>query len=96
MEFHVPFANALQWATTEALPAQQAELQRLMEEYQPDSPQIKWMEQAVWLNASHKALLGLLTGPPGRKLSFDPQDMLNISIVHCKAAFGSSGSCLFI
>lgn len=67
-----------------------------MAEYQPDSPQIKWMEQADWLGASHKALLGTLTGPAGRKLSWNPQDMLNISIVHCKAAFGSSGGCLFI
>ncbi|CAM1509596.1 Fc.00g033350.m01.CDS01 [Cosmosporella sp. VM-42] len=84
------------WATTDALPAQQAELQRLMTEYQPDFPQISWMEQAVWLNSSHKCLLTQVSGSGGGEARWEGQEMLNISMVHCKGAFGLTGSHAFL
>ena len=88
--------NTEQWATTDALPAQRAELERLMTEYQPDFPEIKWMEQAVWLQESHKVLRGTLFGLIPDSPTGEFVEMLNISMVHCKAAFGASSGCLFV
>lgn len=81
-----------QWAITDSLRGQQAELQRLMEEYQPDSPLINWMEQAAWLKASHKTLLDQVAGRASSESSWDG----HLSMVHCMAGFGPSGSCLFV
>ncbi|KAF4980781.1 hypothetical protein FZEAL_3295 [Fusarium zealandicum] len=72
-----------------------AELERLMAEYQPDFPQIRWMQQAVWLKSWHRFLLGQLSGSNSSEASWDGKEPLNISMVNCKAAFGPSGSCMF-
>ncbi|RTE74820.1 hypothetical protein BHE90_010744 [Fusarium euwallaceae] len=88
---YIPPCLAGVWAITDSLHVQQAELQRLMEEYQPDSPLINWMEQAVWLKASHKTLLDQVAGRASSEGSWDG----HLSMVHCMAGFGPSGSCLF-
>ncbi|KAM5375384.1 hypothetical protein ACJZ2D_005945 [Fusarium nematophilum] len=93
---YIPPCLAAVWATTDALTEQQAELERLMAEYQPDFPQIKWMEQAVWLKSSHNVLLGQLTSSASSEASWDGHEVLNMSMVHCKAAFGPGGSYLFL
>ncbi|KAF5026004.1 hypothetical protein F66182_1906 [Fusarium sp. NRRL 66182] len=93
---YIPPCLAAVWATTSAFPDQQAKLATLMAEYQPDFPSVRWMDQAVWLKSSHKMLLSQLTGAINNDEDWYVHGELDTSMVHCKAAFGPSGSCLFI
>lgn len=69
-----------------------------MMEYQPDFPQLRWMEQAASFKSSHKVLLSRLSGsaPGVENREGHMMEIPNICMVHCLAAFGNSGSHLFL
>jgi hypothetical protein len=65
-----------------------------MSEYQPDFPQIRWLDQAGYIEVIHDALRLLIAGRSLPELSLANNQVLDISMVHCKAAFGPSGPLL--
>ncbi|EWG45008.1 hypothetical protein FVEG_05952 [Fusarium verticillioides 7600] len=93
---YIPPCLVATWATTSALQAQRNEIEVLLTEYQQDYARIKWMDQAQLMKALHETLLRHLSEPnrQDKVEKSDEDGKLEVLMVHCKAVFGSIGSCL--
>ncbi|KAF5570394.1 hypothetical protein FPANT_13761 [Fusarium pseudoanthophilum] len=84
---YIPPCLVAAWATSSALKAQRNDIEVLLTEYQKDYARMKWMENAMLLEALHGALLGRVLGPNIRdKVEKSAEDAkLEMLIVHSEA-----------